>query len=71
MPLTDVLRVLATALHLGLVIRLGEWLLFAGELGHGTIGREVELRELAICVAHHRFEWRTCLGSVMRCLQHD
>ena len=45
--LTDVLRILAAALHLGVVVRLRERLLLSRKLAHGAIGGVIELLKSA------------------------
>jgi len=66
--LTDMLSVLAAALHLGLVVGLRERLLLASEIRPGSIGGVVELGCQPECKMRQR---GTHLGPVVRRLQHD
>jgi len=40
----DVLSIFAAALHLGLVVRLGKWLLFSCQSRNGSVGSIEQLR---------------------------
>lgn len=52
--LTDVLSILATSLHLGLVVRLGEELFLTGHLWNGSVGGVVELGPVVSVLQHDR-----------------
>lgn len=48
------LSILATSLHLGLVVWLREWLFIPGHLGRWAIRRVVQLGSIVRCLQHHR-----------------
>ena len=65
------LSILAAALHLGLIVRLGERLLLSSEVRSGSVGCEIQLRTISKHSTINRIGVVSHLRPIVRRFQHD